>query len=90
MANFFIFMKKTSDDLTCILDRFENSHAVLLFELSKGKQQELILPKRYLPSDAKETDILHIKVYTDKLAQLDQKEIAKHMLNEILNNNAKD
>jgi len=73
------------DSLTCILDRFENSCAILIFKTNKKDSQELILPKRYLPKDAKVADVLHIKIFSDELATVHEKKIAQHILNEILN-----
>lgn len=78
--------KNVDDNLTCVVDRFENSQAVLIFKTSKTNSQELVLPKRYLPKDCKEQDIFHVKLVTDELATLEQKKMAEHILNEILNN----
>lgn len=79
--------RNIDDKLTCVLDRFENSHAVLLFKTNKSSSQQLMLAKRYLPKEVKEGDVLHIKILTDKQATLDQKQIAKNILEEILNTN---
>ncbi len=80
-------MNKNNDSLTCVLDRYENSHAVLIFNITSNNHPELQLPKRYLPKNVQEGDILHVKIHSDKVATLNQKEIAQHILNEILNNN---
>lgn len=79
-------MNKINDSLTCVLDRYENSHAVLIFNITANNHPQLLLPKRYLPKNAKEGDVLHVKIHSDKVATLNKKEIAEHILNEILNN----
>lgn len=80
-------MSKKDYKLTCVLDRFENSQAVLVFKLAKNNTQELILPKRYLPRGIKKNTTLHIEIFSDKLANLNQKKLAQCVLNEIINNN---
>jgi len=81
-------MSKKNDKLVCVLDRFEESQAVLVFQLAKNNIQELVLPKRYLPKGVKKNSILHFEIFTDKLASLNQKKLAQHVLDEIINNNS--
>lgn len=78
-------MSKKDNKLTCVLDRYEKSQAVLVFNISKDNIQEIILPKRYLPKEAKLGTKLHIEIFTDKLADMNQKKIAQYVLDEIIN-----
>ncbi len=75
--------KNHDENLTCVVDRFENGQAVLIFSLNSDKQ-EFILPKRYLPKKAKEGEILHLEMYLEKDAEERQRNLAKKILEEIL------
>ena len=80
----YYFMTKKSIELTCILDRFENSHGVLRFDFSQNDQQELVVAKRYLPQDVKEGDIIYLDLFSDKKATERRQNLARQMLEEIL------
>lgn len=75
--------KKNIEPLTCVLDRFEEYKAVLVFSIGRLKQ-ELILPKRYLPKGVTEGEILHLQFLTDKVAKDKQTKLAREILAEIL------
>lgn len=75
--------KKNNEPLICILDRFEEYKAVLVFSIGKVKQ-ELVLPRRYLPKSVVEGEILHLEFLTDKVARNKQKKLAREILAEIL------
>lgn len=78
--------KKNNEPLICVLDRFEEYKAVLIFTVGKIKQ-ELILPKRHLPKLATEGEILHLEFLTDRVAKNKQKKLAREILAEILKGN---
>jgi len=61
------------------LDRIENDFAILV----DGKKQ-LEIAKIYLPSDAKEGDVVHLCIVTDEAETKKRLETAKELLNEIL------
>lgn len=77
-------MPKNHEPLTCVLDRIEGDRAVLLFEFSDKKKEELMLPKKYLPSASKEGDVFHLEIFHSKDAGERQKNLARKMLEEIL------
>ena len=77
-------MSKNHQSLTCTLDHYENSKAVLVFRLSERDQQELHLAKRYLPKDIKKGDILYLEFSTDKETKEKKENIARQILEEIL------
>ncbi len=79
-------MSKKNNKLTCVLEKYEKSQAVLVFEISKENTQKIILPKRYLPKNAKINSTLHFEIYTDYMAGMNQKRIAQYVLDEIINN----
>ena len=62
------------------LDRFENGHAVFV-----GEREEVTLPKKIVPKNAKEGTIVHLSISTDELATLEKKKNAKELLNALLN-----
>lgn len=67
------------------LDRFEEDKAVLFAESG----EEIIMPKKILPTDAREGDSLNITISTDS-AETDRREKkAREILNEILNISSK-
>jgi hypothetical protein len=80
-------MSKKSTDLNCVLDRFENSKAVLRFNFLPDSYQELIIAKRYIPRDVKEGDIIYLEMFSDKSLDERRKNLARHILEEILNGN---
>jgi len=64
-----------------IIDRFENNKAVLQTE----DGQSIIWPKDKLPQDAREGMALNFNILSDAETEQDKKELAKAILNEILN-----
>lgn len=62
------------------LDRFEGDKAVLL----GADGQEIILPAKIFPKDAKEGDALILFITTDKEEKQKKEKLAKEILNEIL------
>jgi len=80
-------MSKKDTELTCVLDRFENAKAILRFNFSNCDKQELVVAKRYLPSDIKEGDIIYLELFSDKKAEERRRNLAKQMLEEILKAN---
>lgn len=74
-------MNRYSEALTCIIDRFESGKAVLKFR----DNQELVLPKRFLPSDCQEGDVLNVELLTQKATTARRENLAKAILKEILN-----
>lgn len=70
--------------LTCTLDHFENSKAVLVFKLSERDTQELHLASRYLPKDIKKGDTLYLEFSTEKETKEKQQNLARQILEEIL------
>lgn len=79
-------MSKKNTELFCVLDRFENSKAVLRFNFSKEDTQEINVAKRYLPSDVSEGDIIYIELYSDKKKGERRRNLARLVLEEILQN----
>lgn len=75
--------------LRCSLDRFEGHTAVLLFDdadlLGPLTGQELVLPKRVLPAGTKQGDSLVIELLTDQQATESKEQIARKVLEDILN-----
>lgn len=62
------------------IDRFENENAILIADDKKS----IIIPKDKLPKNSKEGSILKILVYNDIEAGDEKKELAKNILNELL------
>jgi len=62
------------------LDRFEDNKAVLKTEANEN----IIWPKNKLPKDAKEGQIFNFAINDDKETSENKKELAKSILNEIL------
>lgn len=67
-------------ELILTLDRFENNKAV--FKTKDG--ENIIWPKNKLPENAKEGQIFNFIINSDKEAIKNKKELAKSILNEIL------
>ena len=63
------------------IDRFEGNFAVLSLE----DGQKLNWPKDKLPKDMKEGVVVWLNILKDEEATKHQKELAKEILNEILN-----
>lgn len=63
------------------IDRFEGDKAVLIAE--SGEQ--IIWPKNKLPEQAREGMVLSFNIQNSEEAEKDKKELAKNILNEILN-----
>lgn len=68
-------------DIELTIDRFENEKAVLKME----NGETVVWPKDKLPEDAKEGEIFIFSIMNDEEKKTDKKELAKNILNEILN-----
>ena len=77
-------MSKNHQPLTCTLDRFEDGQAVLSFEFSPHNRRELVVPKRYLPKQIREGDVLYLEIYNNQAATERRKNLARSILEEIL------
>lgn len=75
---------KNTQPLTCVIDRFEDGQAVLIFEFSQNNRRELVVPRRYLPKNVQESDILHLEIYNEIDAKERNKNLARKVLEEIL------
>ena len=73
---------RTPYSLKVTLDRFEEDYAI--FFINDGK--EILWPKDKLPQDLEEGSVIKIKLYTSQDEEKEQRELAKNILNEILNN----
>lgn len=63
------------------IDRLEGDFAVLVFD----DGQTLNLPRKDLPEDAKEGSVILVSFLSEREQTKKQKELAKAILNEILN-----
>ena len=70
-------------NLKFTIDRFENNKAVL----KTDDGDTVVWPKSKLPSDAREGMVLNFNILSDLEAEKDKKELAKEILNEILDIN---
>jgi uncharacterized protein YqeY len=77
-------MSKKDTQLICMLDRFEDSKAVLRFDFSHDDRQELVIAKRFLPKNLKEGDFIYLEAFTSEAAHKRQNDLARKMLEEIL------
>ena len=68
-------------NLTLTIDRFEEDKAVL----KTKDNQTIIWPKDKLPKNAQEGSVLSLVISGSAAADADSKELAKNILNEILN-----
>ena len=72
-----------------VLDRFEEHTGVVLFDdaevFGSLAGQELVLPKRLLPSGIREGDVVVVELMTDEQATEAKERIARKVLEEILN-----
>ena len=78
------FMKNKDNEITKFefsLDRLEGDKAVLLTE----DDEELIIPAKYLPKEAKEGEVLILTISTNEAETERKEKQAKEILNEILN-----
>jgi hypothetical protein len=75
---------ETNDFLSCTVDRFEQSKAVLEFD----GQQFLTISKRYLPKNTKPGDSLQVEFMTDEIVSKRRENLARAVLEEILNGGA--
>ena len=71
--------------LKVTIDRFENEKAVLKTE----DKQTIIWPKDKLPENIHEGGVLKIAISSDQATESVDKELAKGILNEILNTSQK-
>ncbi len=62
------------------IDRFEGEKAVLKTE----DNQSIVWPKDKLPANAHESMVLNFNILNDTETEKDKKELAKEILNEIL------
>jgi len=69
----------TINELKTVIDRFEDRQAVLVY----GKTS-ILWPKDKLPDDAKEGDSIVLIAKRDIDATKDQEELARTILNELL------
>lgn len=63
------------------IDRFENNKAILITD----EGDTVIWPKSKLPNDAREGMVLNFNILSDLETEKEKKELAKDILNEILN-----
>ncbi|TAN57554.1 DUF3006 domain-containing protein [Patescibacteria group bacterium] len=67
------------DGIQCAIDRFEGDTAVLLTEA----KEKIYIPKKYLPTQAKEGGIVAIKVNSLEDIEKQRAQTAKDILNEL-------
>ena len=72
-------------NLEVTVDRFENEKAVL----KTADNNTILWPKENLPENIKEGTVLNISVKTETEKELEKKQLAKDILNEILINSHK-
>lgn len=73
--------KRNNEKLTCLIERFEGNLAVLSFD----KGQSLKIPRKFVSKTAKLGDQLIVQFYSNSPESTDQRKLAKHILEEILN-----
>ncbi len=82
-------MSEPLPQLKAVLDRFEGHKGVLLFDdsdmLGPLAGQELVLPKRLLPLGIREGDVVIVDLMTDTQATQRREEVARSLLEDILN-----
>ena len=71
--------------MRAVIDRFEGNKALLL--LGENEDIQAVWPRQFLPSNAKESDILQFDFVIDSKATALAKEEAEALLKEVLNNN---
>lgn len=67
--------------LRCTIDELQPAKVVLEFD----NQQTLVVAKKYLPPEIKEGLVLQVEFLTDALATKRRKNLARAILEEILN-----
>lgn len=67
--------------LTCLYARLENGRAVLRFP----DEQELAVTRRLLPSGVEPGQVLELHIHTPETAHQHRDDLARAVLNEILN-----
>lgn len=63
----------------CTIDRFENEVAILLTEA----KEEILIPKKYLPSQTREGSVVAVKVSNIEEVEKQREQTAKDILNEL-------
>jgi len=66
-------------NVSWVIDRFENGQAVLVWQ-----KQELVVPKKYLPAQIKEGEVIVMELYRQKDEKARRENLARHILDEIL------
>lgn len=69
------------ETLQCTIDELGPGKVVLEFD----NRQTLVVPKKYLPPEIKEGLVLQVEFLTDALATKRRKNLARAILEEILN-----
>ena len=69
-------------NLELTIDRFENEKAVL----KTANNNTIFWPKENLPENIKEGSVLTVSIKTKEEKELEKKQLAKDILNEILSN----
>jgi len=73
-------LKQAGGDIVqCAIDRFEGDTAVLLTDA----KEEIFIPKKYLPPQAKESGIVAIKINSLEDLEKQRAQTAKDILNEL-------
>lgn len=67
------------NSIQCTIDRFENEVAVLLTEA----KEEILIPKKYLPSQAREGSVVAVKINNIEDLEKQREQTAKDILNEL-------
>ncbi|SES97544.1 DUF3006 domain-containing protein [Anaerobranca gottschalkii] len=70
--------------MEAIIDRFEGEYAVLLFE---KEEIQVDFPRKLLPVEAKEGDILTIGIQINKDETAKRREAIKNLLDKLKNKN---
>lgn len=71
----------STNDLLATIDRKEGRYFVLTF----ADGQFLNVPVHYFSKQTRQGDVIHLRFFTDKQAKADRAELAKSLLEEILN-----
>lgn len=75
-------MKRASDqNFTAAIGRRQGRNFVLIFP----NDQELIVPVHCFSATVRTGDVIHLQFLTDKQARAGKAELARHILEEILN-----
>jgi len=68
-------------NISLVIDRFENGKAIL----KTNDNDTIIWPKNKLPENLQEGSVLNFNITNDKNEEVNKKNLAKDILNEILN-----